>query len=149
MDPQAPLTSSAVGIGEAARRVGLAPSAIRYYESEGLIDPPRRHDGRRRYRPEDLRRLAFLAIGRELGLGLAALKAALRPGEAGWAGLVDEQLALLDARIAQAEQARGILLASRDCPTREPVRDCPRFRAALDAMLDAGDGRVASPLRAR
>jgi MerR family redox-sensitive transcriptional activator SoxR len=136
VDVQGPLTSSAaVGIGEAARRVGLAPSAIRYYESEGLLDTPRRGDGRRRYGPAELRSLAFIAVGRELGLGLAAIRDALRPGPGGWAGVVDAQIAALDAQIARAQRARQMLESSRDCPAPEPLRDCPYLRSALDALV--------------
>ena len=142
MDPtvvaQGPLRSNpdrAVAIGEAARMVGLAPSAIRYYESEGLIAPPARHDGRRRYGLDELRRLAFIATGRGLGLGLAAIGRALRPGAGGWAAVVDEQIAALDAQIAGAQRAKAVLAASRDCPAPEPVRDCPHLTAALDDFL--------------
>jgi MerR family redox-sensitive transcriptional activator SoxR len=131
-----PLTSSAgVGIGEAARRVGLAPSAIRYYESEGLLDAPRSADGRRRYGPAELRTLAFVALARDMGLGLAGIRDALHPGEDGWAAVVDAQVALLDAQIARATRAREMLLAGRDCPAPAPVRDCPYLREALDALV--------------
>lgn len=138
MNRQVPLRSS-VGIGEAARRVGLAASAVRYYESEGLLDAAPRVGDRRRYGPDALRRLAFIAMSRELGLSLSAIRAALRPEPGGWARLVDEQVALLDATIARAKQARGILLAGRDCPAAEPVRDCPHLHDALDALV-RGEG---------
>ena len=124
-----------VGIGEAARRVGLAPSAIRYYESEGLLDAPRDADGRRRYGPAELRTLAFITVGRDMGLGLAGIRDALRPGAGGWAAVVDAQVALLDAQIAKATRAREMLLAGRDCPAAEPVRDCAYLREALDALV--------------
>lgn len=135
VDARAPLTSSDVGIGEAARRLRLAPSAIRYYESEGLLDAPRGPDGRRRYGPAELRALAFIALGRDLGLGVAAIRDALRPGAGGWAGVVDAQVAVLDAQIARAQRAREMLLAGRDCAAPQPVRDCAYLRAALDALV--------------
>jgi MerR family redox-sensitive transcriptional activator SoxR len=138
VDGQAPLMSTEsreLGIGEAARRVGLAPSAIRYYESEGLLDAQRGADGRRRYGPAELRTLAFIAVGREMGLGLAGIRDALQPGPDGWSAVVDAQVALLDAQIAKAARAREMLLAGRDCPASAPVRDCPYLREALDALL--------------
>lgn len=73
-----------VGIGEASRRGGLAPSAVRFYESEGLLDPPAREDGRRRYGAAELRTLAFVALARELGPGVAAVRRALHPAPSGW-----------------------------------------------------------------
>ncbi|TQM14463.1 MerR family transcriptional regulator [Pseudonocardia kunmingensis] len=124
-----------MSIGEAARRVGLAPSAIRFYEAEGLLDAPRGDDGRRRYGPAELRTLAFVAMARDLGLGLAAIRDALHPGPDGWAAVVDAQVALLDAQIARARRAREVLLSGRDCPAPQPVRDCPYLRDALDALV--------------
>jgi MerR family redox-sensitive transcriptional activator SoxR len=140
VDPQGRLTSTAppVPIGEAGRRVGLAPSAIRYYESQGLLAPPPRRDGRRRYGRDELRRLAFIAAARELGLGLDAIRDLLHPGPAAWSELVDGQIAALDAQIARAQRARAMLAASRDCPAPEPVRDCPHLGAVLDAAIGAG-----------
>lgn len=130
-----PRLTSSVGIGEAARRIGLAPSALRFYERQGLVEPGRGQDGRRRYGPEDLRRLAFVAMGRDLGFDVAALRRALRPGPAGWAVIVDDQIARLDARIARAQRARAALASARDCPAPEPVLDCPYLRAELDALV--------------
>jgi DNA-binding transcriptional MerR regulator len=127
--------ATGMGIGEAARRVGLAPSAIRYYESEGLLDPPRGADGRRRYGPAELRVLAFIALCRGMGLGLAGIRDALHPGPGGWAHVVDAQVAALDAQIAMATRAKRMLLSGRDCPAPAPVRDCSYLRAALDALL--------------
>lgn len=123
-----------MSIGEAARRTGLAPSAIRFYESQGLLAPTRRA-GRRRYSRDELRRLVFIAIARDHGLALAAIRRALCPGPTGWAPVVDEQIAALDAQIARAERTRQMLLASRDCPAADPVRDCPHLGGALDRAL--------------
>lgn len=134
VDAQVPLMSN-MGIGEASRHTGLAPSAIRFYESEGLIDAQKGPDGRRRYGLDELRRLAFIAVGRDLGLGLAAIREALHPGPGGWSRIVDDQVALLDAQIAKAERARAALVAGRDCPAPEPVRDCEYLHGALDALI--------------
>lgn len=125
-----------MSIGEAAQRLGLAPSAIRYYESEGLLDAPRGADGRRRYGPAQLRALAFIAIGREMGLSIAGIRDALHPGHGGWAKTVDAQIAELDAQIERASRAKAMLLSGRDCAAPAPVRDCPYLRAALDALVD-------------
>jgi DNA-binding transcriptional MerR regulator len=135
VDAQAPLMSTELGIGDAARKVGIAPSAVRYYESEGLLDAPRGADGRRRYGPQELRVLAFIVLARDMGLGLAGIRDALHPGPGGWAEVVDAQVAALDAQIARATRAKEMLLAGRDCPAAAPVRDCPYLRSALDALL--------------
>ena len=48
-----------LSIGALARRTGLAVSAIRYYEAQGLIKPWRNNGGQRRFERADLRRLSF------------------------------------------------------------------------------------------
>lgn len=61
-------------IGEVARRVGLATSAIRFYEDRGLISPPERTDsGYRDYDPAVVDRLAFIRAGQAVGLTLREL----------------------------------------------------------------------------
>ena len=51
-----------LSIGALARRTGLAVSAIRYYEAQGLIKPWRNNGGQRRFERADLRRLSFVMI---------------------------------------------------------------------------------------
>ncbi|MGI5129029.1 MerR family transcriptional regulator [Pseudonocardia sp. CA-107938] len=125
-----------LAIGAAARRVGLAPTALRFYEEQGVVTPARGRDGRRRYDRSDLRTLAFVALARELGFGVAAIRSAVRPGPTGWAAAVDEQIAQLDTVIARARRAREILAAARDCPAPSPVHECPHLHAVLDELID-------------
>lgn len=129
-----PRCTSTVGIGEASRRVGIAPSALRYYEREGLLVVPQ-PGGRRRYDDEALRRLAFIAMAREMGLDLGAIRSVLEPGPAGWAAAVDAQIARLDERIARMRRTREVLAQGRDCPAPDPLRECPHLRGALDALV--------------
>ncbi len=129
-----------VGIGEAARRVGLAPSAVRYYEREGLLGTVPQPGGRRRYDEEALRRLAFVALSRAMGLDLAAIRSVLDPAPGEWAHAVDVQLARLDERIARMQRTRDVLARGRDCPEADPLRDCPALRGTLDEVLAGGAG---------
>src|SRR3954464_11856155 len=57
-------------IGELAERAGLATSAIRYYESIGLLPEPYRVSGQRRYGDDTIRRLEFIAAAQQAGLTL-------------------------------------------------------------------------------
>jgi hypothetical protein len=54
--------------------LGLNTSALRYYADRGLV-MPERHAGRRMYRPEQLRRLAFIQLMQCLGVRLDAAAA--------------------------------------------------------------------------
>ena len=64
-------------VGEVARRSGYAPSALRYYEREGLISAERSEGGQRRFDRSVLRRLAFISAARHVGLSLEEVKNAL------------------------------------------------------------------------
>ncbi|MGH8257892.1 MAG: MerR family transcriptional regulator [Steroidobacteraceae bacterium] len=62
-------------IGQLARRVGLRPSAIRYYEAHGVLRPPARSANEYRlYGPDALTVLRFVLHGKELGFSLAEVR---------------------------------------------------------------------------
>jgi len=69
--------SGLVTIGEMARRTGLNPSAIRFYETRGLVHPTRNSGGQRRYARADIRRLSFALIAQKLGFSLEDIAAQL------------------------------------------------------------------------
>ena len=63
---------SGMTIGEVARQVGIATSAIRYYEEIGLLPPPARVNGRRRYDWSAVQRLCVIEYAQQAGFTLAA-----------------------------------------------------------------------------
>lgn len=66
-----------IPIGELAKRTGLAVSAIRFYETKGLISSFRTMGNQRRFLRSDIRRLSVILIAQKLGLGLVEIEAAL------------------------------------------------------------------------
>jgi MerR family mercuric resistance operon transcriptional regulator len=75
-------TAPTFPIGLMARRTGLSPEGIRFYEAEGLLPAPARSEGRRRlYSPAHLKRLAFIRRARDLGFTLDEVRALLRLAE--------------------------------------------------------------------
>jgi MerR family transcriptional regulator, redox-sensitive transcriptional activator SoxR len=64
-------------IGVVAARSGMAPSALRYYEEQGLISATRTAGGARRYPRSVLRRLAVIRAARNIGLSLPEIRTAL------------------------------------------------------------------------
>jgi hypothetical protein len=82
-----------IPIGQAADRLGLSPSALRYYDKRGLVCPPARQAGRRMYGPEELRRLAFIKIAQRLGLSLDTASAVLDAPDPQWRQTVRQQIA--------------------------------------------------------
>ena len=100
-------------IGELADRAGLATSAIRFYESHGLLRAERNAAGHRRYRADALRRVSFVKVAQRVGLSLADIRAALdslpdsrTPTRRDWARLAQRWQPILDERIALLEQLR-------------------------------------------
>ena len=103
-------------IGEVAERAGVATSALRFYESEGLIDSVRSAGNQRRYHRDVLRRIAFVRAAQRVGLTLDEIKAALAslpenrtPTARDWERLSRSWRPLLDARIGELERLRDRL----------------------------------------
>src|SRR4051812_39744592 len=103
-----------LGIGEVAARAGMAPSALRYYEDQGLIAAQRTAGGARRYPRSVLRRLAVIRAARNIGLSLPEIRAALDtlpagrpPTAADWARLSQGWRERLDQQIAGLAALRG------------------------------------------
>lgn len=61
-------------IGELAKRAGLNPSAIRYYERMGVLNPPHRASGQRRYHNEALDRVLLVRFACEMGFSLPEIR---------------------------------------------------------------------------
>ena len=118
-------------IGEVARRAGLTPSALRYYEAEGLIPRAPQRGGRRVYPEAVLVRLAVIRLAKEAGFTVAEIRRLLSgfgrrtpPGKR-WQSLAENKMAELDRRIAEARRMKKVLraLTRCECPTLE---DCAR-----------------------
>jgi DNA-binding transcriptional MerR regulator len=124
-----------IPIGEAAARLGLTASALRYYDERGLVCPQVRRGGRRMYGPEELRRLAFIKLAHRLGLPLQTAAAVLDAPGASWRKTVRRQIDELDDVIAQARGAQLFLTHALSCPTEHPARECATMMAALDSLV--------------
>lgn len=109
-------------IGELAARSGVSPSALRFYEAEGLIAARRTDGNQRRYDRAVLRRVAFVQAGRAAGIPLGRIRAALatlpadrRPNRRDWQRLSHSWREDIDARIAALEALRGRLTTCIGC----------------------------------
>jgi MerR family transcriptional regulator, redox-sensitive transcriptional activator SoxR len=103
-------------IGELSARSGVAPSALRFYERQGLIASRRTDGNQRRYDRATLRRVALVQAGRAAGIPLTRIRAALdtlpaerTPSRRDWERLSRGWRADIDARIATLEALRGRL----------------------------------------
>jgi MerR family redox-sensitive transcriptional activator SoxR len=124
MDVQVDLMSSdgpGLSIGEVARRTGKRPSSIRYYESIGLLPPPARVDGRRRYTEDVVRSLAVVDTAQRGGLALDEIKLLLdaAPGSAAsierLRGLAERKLPEVRALLERTQLVQRWLEAAARC----------------------------------
>ena len=110
-----------LSIGEVARRANLRPSAIRYYEDVGVLPPPRRVNGRRRYDAEVLTRLAVVRMAQEAGFTIEEIRTLVAgfpegtPASARWRALAERKLPEVDALIARLQAVRRVLEESLRC----------------------------------
>jgi len=132
-------------IGEVAHRSGLAPSALRYYESLGLIRSHRTGGNQRRYTRSVLRRLAVVHAAQRVGLSLdevcrafAAFDPEHAPTKREWVALSRRWRPALDARIRELEQVRDGLSMCVGCGCLT-MRQCAIYNPQ-DTLGDTGSG---------
>lgn len=120
--PPADAQADWLPIGAFARRAGVAASALRFYEAQGLLPGGRSPSGRRRYPRAALRRVAFIRVAQSVGLSLEQVRAALdslpdgrTPSVADWARLSSRWRPALDERIAELVRLREQLDACIGC----------------------------------
>lgn len=119
-------------IGELAARAGLRPSAIRYYESVGVLPQPDRVSGRRRYSEETLRSLSVIRTAQRAGLSLEeagdllAAADGQSPVSERLQAIAQRKLPEIDALLERASLVRRWLDAAArcECPSLD---ECPLF----------------------
>lgn len=129
-------------IGHLAERAGVATSAIRFYESRGLVSSVRTTGNQRRYEPSTLRRIAFIRTAQRVGLSLDEIGEALAslpdertPTKADWTRLSNRWRSRLDEQIARIERLRDRLdgcigcgcLSLKSCSLNNPGDQAAEF----------------------
>ncbi|MFC8504450.1 redox-sensitive transcriptional activator SoxR [Pedococcus sp. NPDC057267] len=128
-------THDVLTVSQVAARSGFAPSALRFYEKEGLIRAGRTPGGQRRYERSVLRRLAFIRAAGNVGLSLEEIREQLDGLPAGrtptksdwhrisahWRSRLDEQVAALEALRDKLDSCIGCgCLSLRQCAISNP-----------------------------
>ena len=137
-------------IGQVAQRTGLSVSAIRFYETAGLVTPTRNTGGQRRFVASDIRRLSFVLITQQLGFALDDIRTALKslpeeraPTRRDWERLAKRFRKTLDERIEMATRLRDRLdgcigcgcLSLAKCTLYNPSDRANRFGAGPRYLL--------------
>lgn len=123
-------------ISEVAKRTGLPPSTLRFYEEKGLIHSIGRQGQRRLFHAQVLERLSVIALGRAAGFSLEEIRSML-PSD----GKVQVSRDMLLAKADQVQQSIKRLKAVRDglrhaanCPEENHL-DCTMFQGLMHAAL--------------
>lgn len=127
-------------IGQLSTRGGIAASAIRFYESQGLLHSTRAGHNQRRYGRDALRRIALIRAAQTVGLSLEEIKHALdhlpegvSPTHADWVAVAEAWRAQLDERVRLIDRLRDDLESCIGCgclDSRECERDNPNDAAS-------------------
>ena len=132
-------------IGELASRSGVATSALRFYETKGLIWSERTDGNQRRYPRATLRRVALIRAGQEVGLSLSELADALHtlphektPTKGDWERLSRSWRSRLDTQIAELVALRDELTDCIGCGCLS-LKSCAIFNPG-DPATDRGSG---------
>ncbi|WP_141014402.1 redox-sensitive transcriptional activator SoxR [Nocardioides sambongensis] len=137
----------ALTIGQLAERAGVATSAIRYYESKGLVASERTTGNQRRYASATLRRVAFIRAAQQVGLSLEEIAAALAtlpeertPTKADWHRISRDWRPRLDEQIRRIELLRGRLDSCIGCGCLS-LKSCSLMNPG-DEAAERGTGAV-------
>lgn len=129
-------SSQSVTIGELAAEFELPTHVLRYWEAEGLLDPDRAANGRRRYGQQDRMRIAVVLLGKDAGLSLARIRELLaaRPDRAARQEIYERHADELRRRIAEARASLAIIEHALECRSVDPL-SCPGFQSKVEARL--------------
>lgn len=138
-------TRQGLTIGQVAARTGLATSAIRYYEDEGLVFPFRNSAGQRRFASADIRRLSFVMLSQKLGFTISEIREAMAklpkdraPSREDWTRISLTFGQVMDARIARLQSLRDRLDGCIGCGCLS-LDKCALYNPD-DKVADAGPG---------
>ncbi|MFI9743175.1 MerR family transcriptional regulator [Streptomyces sp. NPDC052494] len=127
-----------MSIGALADRFGLATHVLRHWETMGLLSPARDPAGRRRYRPDDLTRVAVILRAKEAGLSLDAIRSLVGNADAVQRrALLSEEAEALRSRIAAAQASLTLIECALGCG-REDFTQCPHFQREVADHLAPG-----------
>jgi MerR family redox-sensitive transcriptional activator SoxR len=147
-------THDVLTVSEVAARSGFAASALRYYESQGLIVASRSGGGQRRYQRGVLRQLAFIRAASNVGLTLEEIRDELdrlprarTPTKADWQRITRHWRTRLDDQIAALEKLRDGLDSCIGCGCLS-LRRCALSNPA-DVAAGSGPGAAYFPWQIR
>ena len=121
-------------IGQLSTASGVPTSTIRFWERRGLIRPAGRAGGQRRYTAEALSQVGMLRLCQDAGFTLAEIQELVTKqitDNHRWRELVEAKMVSVNETLAKLNKAHDLLTHALECE-HEDIRNCPKFRAAVD-----------------
>lgn len=137
-------------ISQVAKQTGIAASALRYYEKQGLIVSLNRQGARRVFAPAVIQRLGLIALGQASGLSLDEIKLMLTPNDK---LKIDRSLLFkkaeeIDTRIKQLRAVSRGLRHAAACPAPSHA-ECPTFQRLLKSAASGALRQLPLPISQR
>ncbi|WP_191093828.1 MerR family transcriptional regulator [Nocardia colli] len=134
-----------VSIGQAAALYDLAPSTLRWWESQQVLPEPPRVGGRRVYTETELRRIGLAYLCCVTGTMPLEQASVVTAGSRNrlWQKTVEHQAELIEEKIKQLQSARDYLIHLSQCPDDDIIEQCPNLDDEL--MRHTPRGRVPAP----
>ena len=134
------MTERLWSIGEVAELLGVAASALRWWEKQGLVTPEPRRSGRRYYRWAEVRRLAMIQLWQDTGLmsldDIGVLLGTSDVNSHGWRAVVRSRAEACAGQIARLQAAQQYLEHALECHRSNPVVESPYLREEIDQRLE-------------
>ncbi|MET0935191.1 MAG: redox-sensitive transcriptional activator SoxR [Luteibacter sp.] len=141
-----------LSVGEAAKRAGVAVSALHFYERKGLIRSLRTAGNQRRYASDVLRRIAVIRVAQRVGIPLEAVRQAFAtlpdertPSREEWSRMSAAWREELDERISQLVNLKDRLADCIGCGCLS-LTACALANPGDSLAADGGGPRRWSPV---
>jgi MerR family redox-sensitive transcriptional activator SoxR len=139
--------TAVLSIGDIAHQAGVRPSRIRYYESIGILPVPERVSGKRRYRPDVLRRLTVITAAQRIGFTLDEIRELLgpgrRPAHERLRTLAIHKLPEIEELIERATTIRQLLITCAGCQC-DSLNECRILDESLQQLPERHPARPAA-----
>jgi len=139
-------------ISEVAKQVGLRTSAIRYYEQIGLIAPPERVSGQRRYDASVFYRLSIVQRAQQSGFTLEEIQQLFSgfvegtPAPERWKELSTRKLAELAEKVSEIQFMQGLLREMLDKCHCDTLETCGKgIFHQISGVSNRGDAACRAP----
>jgi MerR family redox-sensitive transcriptional activator SoxR len=136
---------SELSIGELAKRTGIRPSALRYYEEVGLLPPTPRSGGRRRYSEQSVQMVGVLRFAQQAGFTLDEIKKLFHGFDAK-ASLGARWRLLAEAKLRELDELQASIVRMRRAIEQGLACGCMRIE---DCTLAKPSADPRAPTRAR